>query len=247
MTRKRTVQLPALFGALQTALAENLSGASVHAHPNYAGCTAEQSWLRMLEAHLPRRYSVASAIVLDSRGRTSDQIDIVIHDRQYSFLPFHHNGHLYVAAESVYAVFEVKQVINAETLRCAADRAMSVRRLHRTNGAIHHAGGTVEKANVQPPARILAGLLATRSGWRSSVSKKVSEELAKLGKDQQLDLGCVAQVGAFGVEQAAAGSVVRVGKSEFALVDFLLDLLERLRLARTTPAIEFNEYARWVR
>ena len=68
-----------------------------------------QNWLEMLNTYLPERYKADSAFVMDHRGRLSEQIDVVIYDRQYSPLLFKQDGVLYVPAESVYAVFDVKQ------------------------------------------------------------------------------------------------------------------------------------------
>jgi len=55
----------------------------VHHEPT-KGAAAEQNWLAMLNAYLPQRYKADSAFVVDSRGKLSEQIDIVIYDRQYS-------------------------------------------------------------------------------------------------------------------------------------------------------------------
>jgi hypothetical protein len=46
-----------------------------------------------------------------------------------------------VPAESIYAVFEVKQELNLDTIVDAAAKALSVRRLRKTTVASPHAGG----------------------------------------------------------------------------------------------------------
>ena len=86
----------------------------------------------MLQNYLPQRYQAATAHVVDSQGQFSDQIDVVIFDRQYSPFIFKFEGQVIVPAESVYAVFEAKQVINAEQVKYAQDKAESVRKLART-------------------------------------------------------------------------------------------------------------------
>jgi hypothetical protein len=51
-----------------------------------------------LQTYLPRRYEAASAHVVDSLGNFSDQIDVVLFDRQYSTnLPIPHAGGTYDA------------------------------------------------------------------------------------------------------------------------------------------------------
>ena len=95
----------------------------------------------MFNDHLPIRYRTEKSFVVDSKGRLSDQIDAVIFDGQYSPLVLNHAGLLYVPAESVYAVFEVKQTLSKAHVEYAGDKARSVRRLERTSVPIHHAGG----------------------------------------------------------------------------------------------------------
>jgi Domain of unknown function (DUF6602) len=57
---------------------------------------------------------VASAHVVDSGGKFSEQIDVVVYDRQYSPLIFEIEGEKVIPAESVYAAFEAKQTMNAD-------------------------------------------------------------------------------------------------------------------------------------
>lgn len=60
----------------------------------------------MLQKHLPHRYQADKAFVIDSNGESSDQIDVVVYDRQYTPLLYNHDGQMFVPAESVYAIFE---------------------------------------------------------------------------------------------------------------------------------------------
>ena len=97
----------------------------------------------MLDEYLPKRYSATKATVVDSLGHFSDQIDVVIFDRQYSPFIFNFENQKVVPAESIYAVFEAKQTIDAKLIRYAQDKAASVRRLHRTSLPIPTASGVV--------------------------------------------------------------------------------------------------------
>ena len=81
-------------------------------HPGTLGDASETVWLDLLQTYLPRRYSAASAHVVDSKGKFSEQIDIVIFDRQYTPFIFYFAGKAIVPAEGVYAVLEAKQSIN---------------------------------------------------------------------------------------------------------------------------------------
>jgi hypothetical protein len=135
---------------------------AIFGHTTTKGDASESVWLELLEGYLPKRYAVASAHVVDSRGDFSQQIDIVVFDRQYSPFILHYEGQVIVPAESVYAVFEAKQSISAEQVKYAQEKISSVRRLHRTSLPIPHAGGTYPAKN---PITILGGLLTFESDW----------------------------------------------------------------------------------
>jgi hypothetical protein len=54
------------------------------AHPGTKGDASESVWISLLDRYLPKRYQAAKAFVVDSKGTFSDQIDVVVFDRQYS-------------------------------------------------------------------------------------------------------------------------------------------------------------------
>ncbi len=200
----------------------HLSAGDLVDHPTALGALTERLWLDLFARYLPERYRAASAFVVDSEGKRSRQIDIAIHDRLYSPLLFPEH----IPAESVYAVFEVKQDLNQRLIRDAGRKAASVRRLRRT------------PATAQP---ILAGILALRSGWRKRFARRLPAALAVLGAEERLDLGCALEAGAFEVDEAGA---VRVSTAEESLIFFTVRLLERLRALGTAPAADLMEYAR---
>lgn len=131
-------------------------------HPGAKGDASEGVWIEMLDTYLPKRYQAANAFVVDSLGNFSDQIDVVVFDRQYSPFIFKFNDQIIVPAESVYAVFEAKQSASAELVAYAQRKVASVRRLHRTSLPIPHAGGTYP---AKPLIPILGGLLTFESDW----------------------------------------------------------------------------------
>ena len=53
-------------------------------HPVAKGDATEDEWICLLKNHLPTRYQVDKATVIDSNGNQSEQIDVVIYDRQYT-------------------------------------------------------------------------------------------------------------------------------------------------------------------
>ncbi|SRR6266568_2284630 len=96
-------------------------------HAGTKGDGSENVWLELFQTYLPTRYRAEKAHVVDSRDKFSQQIDVVIFDRQYSPFIFDHAGQKVIRAESVYAVFEAKQSINVEVIRYAQEKIGSVR------------------------------------------------------------------------------------------------------------------------
>jgi hypothetical protein len=86
----------------------------------------------------------------------------VVFDRQYTPFILTYQNQTIIPAESVYAVFEAKQVIDAKNVAYAQEKAASVRRLHRTSLPVPHVSGV---AKPKDPPRILAGLLTFESTW----------------------------------------------------------------------------------
>lgn len=209
-------------------------------HPVSKGDAGEGIWLELLRTYLPQRYEAIKAHVVDSRGQFSDQIDIVVRDRQYSPFIFHYEGQMIVPAESVYAVFEAKQTVDASLVRYAQEKAASVRRLHRTSLPIPHAGGTYP---AKDPPPILAGLLTLESNWNPPLGEPLTNALASDDPSRRLDLGCVAAHGTFGLESTGDYILTAGGKPATA---FLLELIARLQAVATVPMIDVRAYAAWL-
>ncbi len=209
-------------------------------HPVLKGDASESVWLEMLQTYLPRRYSAERATVVDSTGSFSQQIDVVVFDRQYSPFIFNFQGQKVVPAESVYAVFEAKQSINLEQVRYAQEKVESVRRLHRTSLPIPHAGGVYPP---KPLPHIMGGLLTFESDWSPALGKPLTEALDAAQTQLRLDLGCVAAHGTFGCNASGCSTLLPLGKPATA---FLLELIARLQTSATAPMIDVRAYARWL-
>ena len=128
-------------------------------HAGEMGSATEQNWRELLRAHLPGRYEVEGGFIIDVDGQESQQLDVIVFDRQYSPTLFEVGGVLYVPAESVYGVFEVKQDLSKQHVEYAGEKVASARRLKRS-APIIHAGG--EYPPKEPPT-ILGGILAAVS------------------------------------------------------------------------------------
>jgi hypothetical protein len=209
---KRRVDLRGMFLGLQEKMILTLRMAKENVwHKTIVGDATELCWLEMLETYLPRRYQAAKAVVLDSRGQTSDQIDIVIFDRQYSPFLFESKGVTYVPAESVYCVIEVKQLLARTTLMEAGWKAASVRGLHRTSAPIPHAGGVYKAREL---FTILGGFVALDGPPEGGLGRGFADLIEGLTKETRVDLGCVLRAAAFEIEYQTDKSEIRNAKSE---------------------------------
>jgi hypothetical protein len=236
-----TKHLKSLFTASQARLSASL-GASQTAltHPGAKGEASESNWLDMLHSHLPHRYRADKASVIDSNGNTSDQIDVVIYDRQYTALLYNHDGQLYIPAESVYAVFEVKQNLDKEHIEYAGCKAASVRKLHRTSARIAHAGGEYKPRDL---FSITAGILTYQSSWKPPFGDSLVQVLKSRPLTERLDLGCAVAHGAFEVEYQNNGAVeLSTHEGQLGLIYFFFRLLGRLQSLGTVPAIDYEVY-----
>jgi hypothetical protein len=208
-------------------------------HPTTKGDASEHVWLDLLKTYLPQRYSAEKAHVVDSEGNFSDQIDVVVFDRQYSPFIFDYEGQKIIPAESVYAVFEAKQKINAGLVTYAQRKVASVRRLHRTSLPIPYAGGTYP---AKEPPYILGGILTFESDWTPPLGETLIASLSK-GQGERLDLGCIAAHGTFKCDATNCHVITPGGKPATA---FLFELIASLQARATVPMIDTRAYARWL-
>ena len=210
-------------------------------HPGTKGDASQKVWLELLQTYLPQRYQAATAHVVDSNGTFSEQIDVVVFDRQYSPFIFHYEDQTIIPAESVYAVFEAKQVINASHVSYAQKKVSSVRRLHRTSLPIPYAKGTYPPKPLIP---ILGGILTFESEWKPSLGEPLKSSLQNDVADGRIDLGCVAAHGHFRYNDATSSyDFVAEGKPATA---FLFRLISQLQYSGTVPMIDVQAYAQWL-
>lgn len=260
---KKMIDLKELFYGLQRQMLDSLNvDRKFIQHPGSKGDATEQRWIDFLRTYLPDRYKVDRAIVIDSTGNVSEQIDIVIYDAIYTPFIFKQDGFMYIPAESVYAVFEIKQDIKGY-IDYAAQKVESVRKLKRTSiGMV--ASGRLTAA--RPLTKIIGGILTTTNSY--SGNDTVKKQLEQLNGFQTLDLGCFCDSGSFYVDYEEAISEEtysvknveenckyieqiyasrRIKKIQFSnkdvsLFTFFLQLVSYLKSIGTVPAIDVNAY-----
>ena len=255
---KKMIDLTELFNGLHTQMLASLNVDRVFIeHPGSKGDATEQRWIDFLRTYLPDRYKVDKAIVIDSTGNVSEQMDIVIYDAIYTPFIFNQDGFMYIPAESVYAVFEVKQDVKGY-IDYAAQKVESVRRLKRTSVEMVNSG---RRTSARPLTKIIGGILTTTSSY--SGTETVSKQLKELKGYQTLDLGCLCDTGSFhvdyketrpdGIDQTKNEFIEQVYESrevneiifsdkKVSLFTFFLQLVSYLKSIGTVPAIDINAY-----
>jgi hypothetical protein len=217
------------------ALQLELSAKSI-THSGVMGEVNEQHFIDVLRKYLPQRYEVAQGVVIDSNGATSDQIDVIIFDHQYTPTLLDQQAHRFIPAEAVYCVLEVKPTINKHYLDYAAEKAHSVRRLERTSVSIRHAGGEYPPKPLFP---IVAGIVATGAEWGEGLAAVAfAENLMAHSDTYLLNCGLAVRDRAFDIYEEK----LQISESTGSLATFLFRLIRRLQSLGTVPAVDWDRY-----
>ena len=257
---KKMIDLRNLFHGLQEQMLASLNVNRMFIeHPGSKGDATEQHWIEFLRAYLPERYKVDKAIVIDSTGNVSEQMDVVIYDAIYTPFIFKQDGFMYIPAESVYAVFEVKQDVKGY-IEYAAKKIESVRKLKRTSISMVASGITTP---ARPLTKIIGGILTTTSSYKENDT--VIKQLEDLKGLQTLDLGCLCDAGSFYVDyketvpkdinpitdnckyieqvyESREVKEIEFSNKEVSLFTFFLQLVSYLKSIGTVAAIDINAY-----
>jgi hypothetical protein len=235
-TEGRTFLREALTAEQQVLLVKlDLSSRSI-THSGVMGEVNEQHFIEVLRHYLPKRYAVDHGIVIDCNGNTSDQIDVVVFDNQYTPTLLDQQSHRFIPAEAVYCVIEAKPSLSKQYLEYAAAKAESVRRLERTSVPIKHAGGEFP---AKPLFEIVSGIIAVSADWKEGcTSPALAETLSNLTGNRRIDCGLALADRSFDTYEGA----LYISQPSGSLAVFLFRLLHRLQSLGTVPAVDWNRY-----
>ncbi|MGH8543564.1 MAG: DUF6602 domain-containing protein [Gammaproteobacteria bacterium] len=214
-------------------------------HEGEKGAAAELRWREMLSSYLPRRYSVRNGFVVDHVGAVSEQIDVIVHDAQYSPFLFQAGTSCFVPAESVYAIFDAKQEISKKTLEEAGKKVASVRGLYRTSGRVWTNTGPCDgkRPEDQP---ILGGILAVTCTWAEPFGDSFRGVLGSMPEDHRLHLGVAISAGAFELRSKDGREMILYDRNT-ALVGFFMALIRKLQPLATALAMDLNIWSKELR
>lgn len=264
------IDIADLFKSLQNQMVAQLNtNREFILHPGSKGDSLENVWIEWLRKYLPNRYCVDKAIVVDSTGQLSDQLDLVIYDQHHTPFVFTQNGIIYIPAEGVYAVFEVKpdfqgKVGDDSFFEYAGKKIESVRRLKRTSVSMINAG---KKSDARPLTKIAGGILASTNSFTHANNNTIESHLKSLKALQTIEMGCAVDYGSFFVNYKGEEDVknenfderilnyykkrtfknLEFSPKENSLVTFFLQLTRYLQQSiGTVAAIDLNAYTKSV-
>lgn len=230
MSKKINIQK--LFTALDEEMRLKLSSKIDEIyHPTAKGNELELNWIGLLRAYLPERYTVDSGFVVDHKGNISEQIDIIIYDRHFTPFIFRGENVVYIPAEGVYAIFEVKPHFDQKNYNYAVKKLNSVKALKRTSASFAHILGKDKKE----PFDVVGGILT-----KENKSKKCFDGIkanAELSITLSLDCGI----------KVINDKSIEIQDKEPILAFFLLKLIEKLRALGSVPALEVDKYLEFIK
>lgn len=262
------IDLSAMFNGLQQQMSSQLkTNRDFILHPGSKGDSLENAWIEWLRKYLPSRYSVDKAIVIDSEGNTSQQIDIIVYDNWFTPFMFSQNEFRYIPAEGVYAVFEVKPDIRGACegksyIEYAGEKIESVRKLKRTTTNMINSGKRVAP---RPLTKIIGGILTSTNSFTHKDNKTIEKHMKQLAGYKGIDIGCIADYGGFYVDYEGEEDIelldfdkryeeyydkrtfkkIVFSREDISVVSFFLQLTRYLQQAiGTVPAIDLNAYSR---
>ncbi|NBG64525.1 DUF6602 domain-containing protein [Acidiluteibacter ferrifornacis] len=239
----KTPTLKEIFYNLQNQMIQKLStDRKIIFHSPTKGGATELNWIDWLKKYLPNRYQVDQAFIVDSNGRFSEQMDLVIYDQQYSPFVFNQDGAIFIPAESVYAVFEIKQDLDKANFEYASDKIKSVRLLNRTSAPIVLASGRID--NPKKPFQILGGILTLTTTWQDVFGEPFQKAISETDKISRIDMGCCLEKGSFLIKYESDTYSFETSSDDESLIYFFLKLLSKLQELGTVPALDINAYGR---
>lgn len=114
-------------------LIDNFTRAGGATTPSLVGGARELEVRRKLEMILPEKVAVATGCVIDTFGATSNQADVVIHERDNCPV-FSINGApeaTYIPCEGTVAVGEIKSTLNTKELKDSVSKLQKIKNLQR--------------------------------------------------------------------------------------------------------------------
>jgi len=126
------VDIGALFDEVARQMRSDLDKAGeVLRHPGLKGASCEEVLRQFLREYFPRSLDISTGALIDSHGRTSRQLDVIIHDAARTPVFYRSQDVRVIPVECAYAVVEVKSYLDRGELTRAFENMQSVRSLEK--------------------------------------------------------------------------------------------------------------------
>ena len=192
MVRKAPASdLKAKFRAVSRELRARWEGGRASGrHAGEKGLRSEGALKEFLARLLPPKYGVSRGEVVAATGEVSKQMDIVIYDAHHSPLLEECEASRVFAAESVYAVMEVKPHLHPALVAEAVRNVGSAKVLDRSCIVEEHGGHRILHGPRRNPP-IFGAVFAFDGGDMEALGAQLHKVQSRLARDVWVDCVCV--------------------------------------------------------
>lgn len=203
-------------------------------HNSTKGTLNEQSLHKILTSFLPSRYSIGSGLVIDSFGRRSRQVDLIVFDEFHMSKLFRTTSQVLFPVETVFACIEVKTSVSKADLNEIAQENQHINQLKHSVPFINHLSPSkslpsaieFSELTTRPPLTFLVAYhcdtnhpLTVRKWFEDSPEKDFLPDLTLF-----LDLGMI---------------VYRPKSMEKSVFDFLIMPVRNTDIGELSPGIAY--------
>jgi hypothetical protein len=255
MSRRTTRPASPLFRDVLTQAEQRLfldyQQAANFQHSGVRGDERADTLTEFLRAHLPSVFGVGKGEARDFRDNVTGQLDVFVYG-QLTVAPIHGGNNLIVPAEALYAVIEVKSVLNQDELDICLRAAKKVRSLRpfKKQFIPSPIDGRVEKNHYRCPYFIFTySSNLSEDGWAAKEYQRMINGVQHVdGTANLIDRLIVMNRGI--IEPQARKTLLKED-SQNLFLEFYLHLMNFLmRELKRRPAIDWAAYgsaSRWTR
>ncbi len=165
-------------------------------HGGLTGNYREEMWVKFFRSIVPRKFSLAQGVmIIDSKKRVSNEVDIAVYDEQYTPYVFQYNALKFIPIEAVAMVIECKSAsLDEERLR---DWAENIDKLETSAAGIARtiSGYTIGITNPTQkrthPLKILACMKKSKTDQpMKDMKERLGDQFDFIIQEKQSDQRC---------------------------------------------------------
>lgn len=185
------MKLEDMFQSIHDRLLADLKEARASVdHAASKGAINEEAVRVLLKSRLPRTVEISNGILIDSHGKMSRQLDIIIHDAAKTPVLFEQDGFRVIPVECAYAVIEVKTALTLTEVESSWKNMESAKELKKTafypDGVIIHDTTAYGKEYKDWP--LMYFVFAFESAGLQAVSSKLKILSEGTAIDKRIDM-----------------------------------------------------------